>query len=68
VQPPVAILGGGYLVRVDGPEGDRYAVEVSPNLTTWTAVKTNVISDGYFDYHDTTVGLPQRFYRARWVP
>lgn len=69
IQPPVAVAGGQYLLRVNGSDGERYAVEASTNLTVWTALKTNVISGGYFDYLDTgAVGQPKRFYRARWVP
>lgn len=68
VHPPLMVEGGLRLIRVDGSEGEKYAVEASTNLVQWTALKTNVVSDGYFDFLDTTAaGLPQRFYRARWV-
>jgi hypothetical protein len=69
VAAPLAIGGGQYLIRVNGTEGAKFAVQASTNLTSWTALKTNVITGGYFDYLDTTaVGLPRRYYRAKWIP
>ena len=69
LSAPVPIGGGQYLIRVNGTEGGKFAVQASTNLTSWTALKTNVITGGYFDYLDTSaVGLPQRFYRASWIP
>jgi len=69
IQPPLAFGGGQYLIRVTGTEDVKFAVEGSTNLLNWVSLKTNVISDGYFEHLDTTAaGLPRRFYRARWVP
>ena len=69
LSAPLPISGGQYLIRVNGTEGAKFAVHASTNLTSWTALKTNVISGGYFDYLDTTaVGLPRRYYRAKWIP
>lgn len=69
LNKPLAIGGGQYLIRVNGTEGVKFAVQASTNLTSWIALKTNVISGGYFDYLDTTaVGLPRRYYRAKWIP
>lgn len=69
IQPPLAVGGGQYLIRVYGTESAKFAVEASTNLITWTSLKTNVVSGGYFDYLDNTApGKPRRFYRARWVP
>ncbi len=69
----VQLLGrtteGWDLLRVTGPEGLRWALEATTNLTSWTAVKTNLISGGSFDVVDTSsAGLTRRFYRARHVP
>lgn len=69
VHPPIPAAGGEYLIRVFGMESAKYAVEASTNLITWTSLKTNVVSGGYFDHLDNTApGKPRRFYRARWVP
>jgi len=69
VQPPLLAGGGQQLIRVNGKDNAQYAVEASTNLLGWTALKTNIVTGGYFDYLDTgAVGLPRRYYRARWVP
>jgi len=69
MRPPLAVVGGLYVIRVDGAEGARIAVEASTDLQKWTALKTNIITGGYFDHLDTTAaGLPMRFYRARGLP
>jgi hypothetical protein len=60
---------GWALLRVFGPDDSRWAVEGTTNLLNWSALKTNVVSGGYFDMFDmTAVGLTQRLYRARLVP
>jgi hypothetical protein len=69
VHPPQPAGAGLFLLRVDGQNEARYAVEASTNLLQWTALKTNVATGGYFDYLDTGAGGSQaRYYRARWVP
>jgi hypothetical protein len=59
-----------FLLRLTGPSGYRYAIEATTNLVNWVALKTNVVSDGSFDYVDTTApNFPRRrYYRARLVP
>jgi hypothetical protein len=71
--PRVQILGrtgdGQLPLRVLGQSGARFAIDATTNLTQWTALKTNVITDGYFDYVDSSApAFARRFYRARWVP
>jgi len=62
-------INGQYLIRIDGSANAAYAVEASTNLVDWTALRTNVATDGYFYHLDSgSVGLKQRYYRARWVP
>ena len=77
VVPPLAprlqILGrtgdGQFLLRVLGASGARFAIEATTNLTQWTALKTNVITDGSSDYVDSSApAFARRFYRARWSP
>jgi len=68
VQTPLPVGGGLYVMTVTGAEGVSYAMEASTNLVDWTALKTNVITGGYFDFLDRgATGLPRRFYRARLV-
>jgi len=60
---------GWTLLRAYGLDGSRWAVEGTTNLLDWSALKTNVITGGYFEMVDTTAaGLKQRLYRARRVP
>jgi len=66
---PLPAGGGQFVIRVNGAEGAKFAVQASTNLLNWTTLKTNVVTGGYFDYLDTSaVGLPRRYYRAEWVP
>jgi hypothetical protein len=70
VSPVGRLPDGQFLVRVHGESGGRYAIDISPNLSAWTAVKTNTApADGIIDFIDTTApGAALRFYRARLVP
>lgn len=71
--PQLQLLGrtgaGEPWLRLTGAAGVRFAIDATTNLQSWTALKTNVLYDGVFDFVDTGApGAPQRFYRARWVP
>lgn len=69
LQRPLAAGAGQQIIRVNGKNNVQYAVEASTNLTSWTSLKTNVVTGGFFDHLDTgAAGLNRRFYRARWVP
>jgi hypothetical protein len=60
---------GQFLLRVLGQSGERFAIEATTNFTQWTALKTNVITDGFFDYVDSSApAFSRRYYRARWAP
>jgi len=72
--PPVLLsaLGhdtsGQFLLRLYGPSGNRYAIEASTDLLQWTSLKTNVVTDGYFDYIDPGARTnSSQYYRARAV-
>lgn len=72
-RPHLQLLGrtvsGETWLRLTGQSDARFAIDATTNVQTWTALKTNVLSDGAFDYVDTTApGFVRRFYRARWVP
>ncbi len=59
---------GQFLLRLSGPSGSRFAIEASTNFVQWTSLKTNVVTDGYFDYIDSVARtLSKRYYRAREV-
>jgi hypothetical protein len=72
-RPRLTLLGrtgnGQTLLRLNGQNGSQFAIEASTNLVNWTALNTNLVTGGSFDYVDT--GAPafsRRLYRARWVP
>jgi hypothetical protein len=72
-RPRMTLLGrtgnGQTLLRLHGQNGSKFAIDASPNLVNWIALKTNLVTDGSFDYVDTSApALTRRFYRARWVP
>ena len=59
--------GDGQLrLSVRAEQATRNAIEVSTNLTDWTAVVTNSAPDGVFDVLDgAPLTLPHRFYRVK---
>jgi len=71
-RPRLTLLsrtGGQTLLRLTGQNGARFAIEGSTNLVNWTALNTNLVTGGSFDYTDTSsAALNRRMYRARWVP
>jgi hypothetical protein len=74
-EPPASLstfgltANGQFLLRLNGPSGSRYAIDASADLRQWSALKTNTVTDGSFDYMDTTAaGFAKRYYRARLVP
>ena len=71
-RPRLTFLGrtsnGQTLLRLNGQNGSKFAIEASINLVNWTALKTNLVTDGSFDYVDTAAAFSRRLYRARWVP
>jgi hypothetical protein len=72
-RPHLTLLGrtsdGQTLLRLNGQNSSKFAIEASTNPLNWTPLKTNLVTDGSFDYVDS--GAPafsRRLYRARWVP
>ena len=59
--------GDGQLrLSVQAEQATHNAIEVSTNLTQWTAVVTNSALDGLFDVLDgAPLTMPRRFYRVR---
>jgi uncharacterized repeat protein (TIGR01451 family) len=70
--PPASYLaatnlaGGSLQLTLLGQAGQNYAIEISSNLLTWTAVVTNTASleSSSFIYIDSRTNAPLRFYRA----
>lgn len=54
---------------INGTDSQLMMVEVSSNLTNWTSLSTNALTNGAFYFSDPGwVGEPQRFYRAQVWP
>jgi hypothetical protein len=60
---------GHVILRLEGTSGARFAIDGTADFSSWTPLRTNTVSDGFFDYVDTTASaISGRFYRARLVP
>ncbi len=63
---PTRLPDGQFALAVLGIAGQTYATEVSSNLTSWSAILTNVAPANTFNVTDSTSpGVLLRFYRAR---
>jgi hypothetical protein len=71
-QPALKLLGslgGAPALRLSGQTNETFAIDASTNLSTWTPLKTNTTTGGYFDYVDSSAANSRaRFYRGRWAP
>ncbi len=71
VMVPLArgdVTGGPISVRFEGRAGNRYALDGSDNLITWTGVVTNTAVANDAQLTDSTPPASRRFYRIRQVP
>jgi len=69
LSPDVRLDAGGVELRLTGEPGERYRVEVSPDLKQWLSVSTVTVGVGPVVVRDAAVvGERQRFYRAVLVP
>jgi hypothetical protein len=70
LRPLAGPAGGAFVIRLIGEPGRKYALDASADLSSWTALKTNLVGiDGTVDFADTSVNAtPLRFYRGRFVP
>jgi len=63
---PTRLTDGQFHMSVLGIAGQTYTTEVSSNLTSWSAIMTNVAPANIFNVTDSTSpGVLLRFYRAR---
>jgi uncharacterized repeat protein (TIGR01451 family) len=58
--------GNGFDLQVSGVPGYSYRIEISPDLINWNVATNFVITNGLFDFHDSSQGTPssRKFYRA----
>src|SRR3954470_2102034 len=60
----VSAKPSGVDVDVIAQPGQRVVLESSSDLSTWTAVATNWITDSRWTVHDASLTGPKKFYRA----
>ena len=61
--------GGGFAFRVSGFAPNGVSIHTSTNLVNWTAVSTNNLVEGQFDYTNYPAGnFLRRFFRAQTPP
>jgi hypothetical protein len=53
---------GGFVLSASGVPGYNYAIEISTNLTDWTAIQTNPVPFQFIDVNASN--YPVRFYRT----
>jgi hypothetical protein len=63
----ISTIGGPPTINFSGVPGFTYRVQVSPDLSTWTTISTNVVpSNGKFQFTDNNPPQPHAFYRLEW--
>ena len=60
-------VSGQFQMQVTGESGQRFCIDSSADLISWTPGNTNTFSSTPFSFGDST-GNPRKFYRARVVP
>jgi len=67
-SPQWAEVGRAFTLKLTGPSGNTYAVEVSTNLLKWTGLLKVTNTTGTMSVTDPEATLAHRFYRARQTP
>ena len=72
-QLALSLMGQGSnteaWVTLNGPAGQRQAIQTSSNLLNWTSVTTNFTGTNFFQFIETNaLRDPHRFYRSMVVP
>jgi hypothetical protein len=63
------LTNGSFLFRVSGYSPSNVVVQMSTNLSQWTAVKTSSLASGNFYYTNPGArSVPKRFFRAKTPP
>jgi hypothetical protein len=64
----ISFAGGQFSFKVSGQSGPDYAIEISTNLKQWSNVFITNSPGLPFNWTDTNVAAPQRFYRVKPGP
>ena len=68
LSAPVRENNSQFQFTISGTSGKTYIIEVSSNLTSWTAIDTNVAPSNVFNYTNTSATNLAQFYRVRQEP
>jgi hypothetical protein len=71
--PPVLTVGtvsatNPFDFWLSGQSGQSYIIQGSSNLTSWSPVQTNVLTNSPLLVRPAATNAPYRYYRALWVP
>jgi hypothetical protein len=65
----IRLVTNQFSLRCAGQIGQRFAIERSTNLTQWTSIVTNMLTNTVFDFADTNaLASARRFYRTKTLP
>ncbi|MCX7871917.1 MAG: Ig-like domain-containing protein [Verrucomicrobiae bacterium] len=68
-MPPVKLPDGNFHILQSASNGVVYMIEASADLTNWTSIYTNTVTEGFINYADPdSVDYGFRFYRIRTIP
>ncbi len=69
IDSPKWQTNGSFTFRVTGTAPAGVVIQASTNLTQWTPLKTNTLSNGQLFYTNLgAAAIPRRFYRAKTPP
>jgi hypothetical protein len=69
LSQPQVLPNGAFQMLIEGLPGADYVLEISPDLTNWTTLRSVTYTNGPMPVvDDTATNAPQRFYRARTTP
>lgn len=63
-----AVSGNKIAFQITGPILTNYVIWSSTDLTNWTPISTNAVTDGVLNFQDAVVNPGQTFYRATLGP
>ena len=68
-EPPAPLINGQMRLALKVPSPQKWLIQASADLRTWTSIHTNIEAKTQFEFVDESAqGLQQRFYRALTVP
>jgi plastocyanin len=65
LSAPMRLNNGQFQFTISGTTGKTYIIEISSDLTSWTAIDTNVAPSNVFNYTNTSATNLTQFYRLK---